>query len=362
MTNPIAIRDSETGKDTGLWMDADAIRDVNGKPLFPRIHDDKRQLTLTEKAAVWMSERKVLMDLAIGDVATAKTQAEFGIDGNDYIAEQVSPIDYVTHERGVWYTENVADSIALPLPPIAATGSPSELNPGYTSTSFVAVGYALKTSIPWRVIDNSDFDIKERATFRLCEGLKLAREYRLFLLLSNPNNWATANRIAVSAGKWNATPGVAQPLTDLFAALAASQLPVTSMILSEKVAQYFFNQQPGADQTTQVRDYVQAGGKLPNILYGAARFLSGGTNYVWSPGTTVNVPVIRSRADNKTLQTSRTFRWLGDTDEQSERRMGMLVREYRDDAARADVVVVAHNDYEAMITNTIGALITGAMA
>lgn len=339
------------------FLDGDRLRDDHGKPVAERDGNDAQTRTLADRASGWMNGRKVLMDLAIGDVATAATHADFGIPEGDYVADKVSPVRYVKHDRGVWYPESAADAITLVLPTGNDLGSPNEVNPIFSPASFTTTGYALAARIPRLVRGNADFDLKARALFRVVEALRLGREQRVATLLTTATNWATANRVAATSN-WNGGAG-ANPLGDLFNALKASYLPATTLILPENVAQSFYVQ-PQA--STGIRDYVQADGEMPKRLYARAKKLVAGVpQYVWAPAAAANVALVRMSDDPKTLVTSVTLRWLGEGQD-GEARDGILVREFFDSKTDSDWIVAAHNDSEVFVSNQVGAVITGATA
>lgn len=339
-----------------FYLDGDVARDVNGKPVATRTGDDAQALTLSDAASRWMTGRKVLMDLAIGEVATAATQADFGIPTGDCVADIVSGVRYVTNDRGVWYPESASDAIKLVMPIASATGAPSEINPGFSPASFTTVGYALAAKIPRHVGGNADFDLKYRTLRRLVEALRLAREYRVATLLTTAANWPAANQIAAVA-KWNG--GVtANPLTDMFAALAASYMPANVLVLPEKAAQFFFQNA----NSQAMRDYVQSGGEMPRVLFARAKYqLTNTPVYVWSPTLPTHVALVRVDGPDS-IQSTLTFRWLGADGANGEMRGGMLVRDYFDAQSDATWLVCAHNDAEVQISNQVGALITGALA
>ena len=352
---PTLVRDLN-GRAVG-YLDGDRLRDDHGKPVAERTGDDAATLSLADKAARWMSGRQVLLDLAPSDVATPATQASFGIPHADYVADKISSIRYVTHDRGVWYPENAVDALSLVLPNAPGGSSPPTINPGFTPATFVTTGYALAARIPRGLNSNADFDLKHRALRRIVEGLRLARDLRVAQLLTTPANWPAANRIAATA-KWNAATG-ANPLLDMMNALQKSYLPANVMVMPENASQYFYAQ-PQAN--TGIRDYVQAHGQMPEVLYARGKYLVAGVPaYVWAPATTVNVAVVRVSSDPDALPTTVTLRWLGDGAEGTVVE-GIFVREFFDSRTDADWIVCAHNDSEVFVSNQIGALITGALA
>jgi hypothetical protein len=364
-----------------FYLEGDALRDENGKPVAARAGDDKKTMQLAEAASRWMrgdavpsssrwatddAGRSVLMDLGQGDVAFPATQADFGIPARECVADRASAVRLVKRDRGFWFQESVADAIQIVDATAAEAGAPGEINPLYTKTAFTTVGYALAAKLPRLTVDNADFDLKKRATRRLVEALRLGREYRVATLLTTAANWAAGNQIAATA-KWNG--GVtANTLVDLFKALAASYLPASTLVIPENAAQYFY--QALATGALSVRDYVQGGGEMPGRLFARAKYMVGGApQYVWTPGfvagtTPANVAVIREIGDPETdVPSSQTFRWLGADGARGDGTVdGMVVREWFEDRDDSYWITVVHNDAEVMPSNQVGALITGALA
>jgi hypothetical protein len=341
----------------------DVARDDSGKIIAARASEDSHVVKMAKSASRWMNrERKVLMDLGISDILTPETEAEYGIPVTDAIADIVSAVKYVKHVQGVWYPEDAGQAIQPVVANASGDGQVGEMNSHWTPTTFYTVGYALAAKLPRQLVANADWDIKARALRRLVEGLRLNREIRVANLLTLSTSYAAANRIAAAA-KWNAGANN-NPLYDLFKALLASYIPANTLVLSEAVEPYFYAG-PSGTSPTSVRDYVQAGGKLPNVVIGRAKKSSGSSGitpaYVWgSLGTTVNTPLVRV-ATPDTIATSMTFRWLGETAD-GETQDGMLVRTFKDKNDDATWIIVAHSDTEVIVSSLVGSLITGSLA
>lgn len=368
----LTVRDSKTGE-VVFHVDTteDVARDLSGRPVASRV--DFRSADMDRKVAMaarWMArgERQVLLDLGPADVQQPATRAEFGIPQLDCIADIVSPVTMVKHDRGYWFQESALDAIKPVNADIGADGTPATLTPGYSPVAFTTSGYALATQLPYDVINNADFDVRKRATRRLCEALRLSRELRAASLLTTAGSFASGNQITPVA-KWSAATGNPAPLTDLFAALKASVIPADTLILSENVAPYFhYSPYQGTAYSTgaQIRDYVQGGGRLPRILMPTAKYsVSAPANaatpqYVWATGTTGwNVPLVRVGSDPETdTLTCRTFRWLGDESVRDGAiKDGVLVREFDEPTTRSRWIVVAHNDAEVIESNVVGSVI-----
>ena len=369
---PIAVKDLD-GK-VVFYIDGEFARDVNGKPVGePTAASEMRQRKLAKRAHLGLSgrsrttpdagEKPYLLDLAPSDVSTAATQASFGEMDGECIADQVSPVRRVSHNSGVYYAESVLDATNLVVATGTLDGAPPEINPAFKATTFTAVGYALAAKLPRGTVANADFDLKARATRLLVEKLRLMREYRVAQLLITSANYAAGNRQAAVA-KWNGGT-TANPLTDMFGALGLSYLPANILIMPEVAAQFFYQNA----NSTAMRDYVQSGGEMPKVLFARARYLAAGVpSYVWAPGwapgSAANVPLVRVPKDIDSLPTSVTFRWDGpDAVKDGNRFEGVLVREFTEpQGAGSDWIVVAHDDVEVMVSNQIGAVITGALA
>jgi hypothetical protein len=341
------------------YLEGDRLRDDSGKPIGARRGSDHEALTLSAVAAQRMNGRKVMLDLGPADVVTPTTQFTAGIPRPDYIADRISPVRMVKHDRGTFFTENASDAIKIAnANASAAGGEPSILEPGFTSTSFATTGYALAAKMPRPLLANADFDLKKMTLRRIVQALRLGRERRVASLLTTSANWNSNNLVTVAAGnKWNGGGG-ANPLADLMSARSVTYLAADVLIMSESVEQFFFVQ-PQA--STGIRDYVQAKGQMPEVLTARAKIFSGGgVQYVWGQTLPTNVALIRVSEDIDELGTTLTCRWLGDSPD-GQRVEGMLVREYDVPSEDSTYLVVAHNDAEVFVSNQVGALIVGAL-
>ena len=271
---PIAVKDLD-GK-VCFHIDGEFARDdagsVIGQPGRQSIGAEQK---LSFLASRWMSgrsapsfstkdEKPVLLDLAPTDLSTPSAQASFGLEDGECIADKVSPIRPTKHLQGIWYAETVGDATPLVTAEANLDGAPNLLSPSFTPTTFTTIGYALAVKLPVELIANADFDLKRRATRFLVEKLRLAREKRVAALLTTTANWAAGNRVAIPA-KWNGGT-TANPMADMFSALAVSALPANVIVLPEQIAQYFYQNA----NSTAMRDYVQSGGEMPKVLFARA--------------------------------------------------------------------------------------------
>jgi hypothetical protein len=407
MSSPLTVRDTRGRVLFHMEADDAELRDDSGKRVAVRAGKDEELHDLSLFAARRM-DGALTLDLAPGDVVSGLAmRADFGIPGGwaEFIADEVSPVTYIAHDRGSFFCENVADGIQIVQAQANLVSAPTEVNPGFAATQFVAQGYALAARVPMPVWTNADFDMRKRTTRFLVDALRRGREARVAKQLTTAATFLAANQIAVTSGKWDGAASGA-PVTDLFAALHASYLPADTLIMPEIAAPYFAYSGTGGvgGSGPQVRDFVQGGGQLPRILYAKAKqFSGGGPAYVWMPTGVGNIPLVRTTVHERyplptprsgrkppakdwaldgrdfepndsitDIGTSHTLRWLGDSAKDGARVGGVLVREFEEPGLRGGGrvrwIVVAMNDIEITPSNTsgagatVGAIITGAIA
>ncbi|HSY22324.1 MAG TPA: hypothetical protein VK841_09430 [Polyangiaceae bacterium] len=362
----------DTNGNSLFVMDGDVGRDESGKPFLARTGSDDQCKQLCAYAGAWLqgkrapamreADGKILMDLGVADVAQQATRAQFAIPSGDFVADAVSEVRMISHDRGYLYVENVTDAIKIVAPNAPSDGPPPLIAPGYAKTAFVTTPYALASKIPRDVAANGDWDVTLDTVHLLVNALRLAREVRLYTLLTTAANWATANQISIGVNKWNGGTAPA-PLANVFSGLAASYLPANIIVLPESVAPYFYGN-PFSTNITLMRDYVQSGGEMPKVLFARAKQFTGGAPaYVWAPSmpgnaSPTNVALVRAP---DSVPTTVTLRWLGNAKD-GEAVDGVLVRRYTDPVDKSDYVVVAHNDVELFVNNKVGALLVGAIS
>jgi hypothetical protein len=351
-----------------FYLDArvsETVRDENGKRVGAATNDG--DISLAKAGAALLSGkdirrhgdgRLVLMDLGVGDVASATgNRANFVSTANDFVADLVAPVRFVSHSLGTYLSEDPRDSIQQ-TPIAAAAGAAVETaDIRLVSQTFNAPSYGIGVRIPSQIAENADFDLQLSSLRRCILAIRLAREIRVANLVLNSANWAAGNIVAATA-KWNG--GAANPLGDIFATRATSFLPPSTLVFSEAAEQYFY----ANANSTRVRDFVQAGGQLPRILVGRARTQTAGVpSFVWSPTTPSSAVLLCDPADPKTdIGTIRTLRWLGlDSSPDGIEQDGLMVRTFTHNGF--DHVVVIHSDAEMMLTSpsNIGALLTGVL-
>lgn len=122
-------------------------------------------------------------------------------------------------------------------------------------------------------------------------------------LVMTSSNWQSANVIALAAGaKWNGGAS-ADPLANLFSAIALSTLPPTHIILPEPLVPWLFT-------NARFVSFMQAGGAevLPKIVVARAKLgPRGSQSYIWGN----NVALVRVAANANDLGTVRLLRWTG---------------------------------------------------
>lgn len=301
-------------------------------------------------------------DLGQPDVQTQGTIATSLAAEVPAIADIVCPVTPIRKTSGTWLAEDVAYDMALPvLPQTAGTSAPKVLGPKLTSAGFDASGdLSLAVELPTETIENADLDLVKLGIRRLVNAFKLDREIRIAALLMTATNFPSGQQTAAAA-KWNG--GVSPtPLVDIFTAMSKSLIAPTHMVVSEAVEHWLFT-------STDVFQYLAAGGKLPEIVVGRARkTTSGAAAYVWGAPTSANIALVFAPKDDpEAVSTARTFRYIGDAPdkEAAAESGGYLLRSFvyaRAGARGVRSLVLTTNDADKILSGQLGGIITGVLA
>ncbi len=261
---------------------------------------------------------------------------------------------------GLLHGERGAGSYA----PVGAATEPGasvgELNPGFSNTPFKCVHYALGAMIPTGTLMNADMSLAEIACRRVVMSLRLLRELRVAAQLLSSTSWAAANTSAVT-NKWNGS-ATANPLSDIYSLRQNSLLPVTTIVMGEAVEPFLFAATTNA--TNRIQQFVQAGGQLPRVVVARAKSIVNGVpQYIWAPTLPANAVLLREPSSDSDIPSARTLRWVGDARD-GDVVGGMLVRTFTEPSGGSSAkswVVVAHADAEIVVSNQVGALLTGVI-
>ena len=117
-----------------------------------------------------------------------------------FIADEVLPRVPVGVESFKYRKFALADGFTIPNTLVGRTGSPNELQFGFTEATASTADYGLDDPIPQKDIDNAPagYDPVGHAVESLSNIILLDREKRAADLVFNTNSYATANKLAIS--------------------------------------------------------------------------------------------------------------------------------------------------------------------
>lgn len=322
--------------------------------------------------------RLVAMDLGVNDVHTNATLPNYigGYKIAEGAADLASPVILVPKASDVYYTWNKETDFQRKIPSQSANGgSVSEVNPGLSSSTYTTASRALAAFIPTEIQANADTPIRvfPKAVQMCTDGLRLEREIRVVNKFQTSANFLTSLVTTIAAGSQWDGGSASDPVANLHAALEASFMPVTEIVMSEQVfhafirnpaVQKFFTFKdglPGIPSPEQVANTLG----LPPIVVVLMKYMTGGSaTYVWGDDVTlIRRPKESPPTSQMDVGTSYTMRWIGGEAPDGTLTAGFLVRTYFDPkrgARGGTQVVVVHNDDEQITSNAVGGLLINA--
>jgi hypothetical protein len=335
-----------------------------------------RPVTMTDREG---DERLVTMDLSTSDVHTDAALPNYaaGYKLAAGVADLACPAfvnDKQSNKFNTWDSDNAFRRV---LPTGSAPGGAiPEINPTLSQGSYNTVEYALGAFVKTEVQTNADAPLRpyQAAVKRVLNALLLEREIRVATLMRTSGNWDAAMvQTLISTTKWNGGAS-SDPVANIHAAIEASFMEITGIIMSEQVA-HDFQRNPN---TQKYIAYKSSAAPLPNASqFGALLdlppihvakmkyFASGSTqSYVWGGDVVlVHSPAQNPPTDQEDVATAYTFRWNGGDTPDGAMSGGFLVRTFWDPkrgGRGGQTVVVVHNDAEVMTSKVVGGLILNA--
>lgn len=325
-------------------------------------------------------ERLINMDLAQGDVHTDAALPNYaaGYKLAQGVADIAAPFVRVSKASNKYNTWDSANAFKRVLPNQGTSGGAvAEVNPTLAIATYSTNEYALGAFIPQNVIANADSPLKPQlaAAKRVMNALMLEREIRVATLLTTSANFdASVVTTLGAAFKWNG--GVsADPVADIHLLMEASYMPVTGIVMSERVA-HAFVRNPNVQKYTQYKDGVVALDsalgqiaavlQLPKMYRADMKYQASGTamSYVWGNDVVLlHSPPEIPPQDQEDVATAYTFRWDGGEAPDGTVTAGFQVRQYFNPSrgARGGMqIVVLHNDAEVVTSKFVGGVIKAA--
>lgn len=324
-------------------------------------------------------ERLVAMDLAVSDVHIAAALPNYaaGYALADSVADIVCPVVVAPKQTDKYFTWDKENSFNRVQPIISGSGGTiAEVSPTLSNASYSTVAYALQSYVSTELASNADAPLRpyQKAIQMVQEKLKLEREFRALTLLATSGNWDSSLVTTLGAAAGWLTGASADPIKDLHDLIDKSYMPVTRIIMSEKV-QHAFVRNAAVQKyvayksnAAPVPDASQLSAllSLPPITVSKMKaIVSSAATYVLDAVATNSAVILvheapGGTADGMDVSTAKTFRWNGGSTPDGNMVAGWLVRTYFDPKRGprgGNVVVVAHNDAEVMTSKFVGGAI-----
>jgi hypothetical protein len=333
--------------------------------------------------------RLVKMDVNVNDVHTDRAIANYaaGFRLANGVADFAAPVVPVDGQSNKYWTWDKLDAFQQVESLIAAPGATvREIAPRLSNSSYTCNPYALGAFVPTELEANADSPLQVRMAHmnRVMNALMLGREVRVANALRAPGSYGASFKSTLAAGaKWNGGAS-SDPTADLFGLIESALMPITDLIMSERtwhafarnaaVQKYtgFKTQVPGIP--TVPSDGSSNGNAnsfsailgLPNIHIASMKYLdaTGAYSYVWGNDVVaIHRPSSLMPTDGRDIATAYTFRWNGGNVGDASADGGFVVRSFFNPnrgPRGGTQIVVAHNDAEVFIQDSVSGLIINA--
>jgi len=333
--------------------------------------------------------RLVKMDVNITDVHIDRAVANYaaGFKLANGVADFAAPVVPVDSASNRYWTWDKNDAFQLVESLVSTPGANvREIAPRLSNSTYTTNAYALGAFVPTELTANADAPLQMvfAHTNRILNALMLAREIRVSNALRAAGSYAAAYKTTVAAGnKWNGGAS-SNPVQDIFSAIEAALLPITDIIMSERTW-HSFAQNAGVQKYTGFKTQVpgiptvpsdgSSNGNansfsailgLPNIHIASMKYLdaTGAYSYVWGNDVVmVHKPQTSFPMDGRDIATAYTFRWNGGNVGNATVDGGFVVRSFFNPnrgPRGGTQIVVAHNDAEVFIMDSVSGLLVGA--
>jgi hypothetical protein len=318
-----------------------AVKDANGK--------------LTNVADLNTQQR----DLGMADVHVnaALTNYAAGYKLGASIADFVAPPVMVDKASNYYYTWDKDDALQGAHTQLVSEAAPiPEISPRLSSTLYTTVPYGLASFVPQGLSANADTPLNPRmaAISRIQNAMSIGREARAAAALMSASVFSGYTATIAAGAKWNGG-ATSNPLNDLLTAIENALMPITDVVMSQRVW-HAFVQNPNVAKFGMYKDSdnmspsaLSALLKLPPITIGAMKVKSntaGTYGYAWGNGCLLLHREAGPTVDQQSISTAKTFRWVkGGMGVDSN---GFRVRQWYDPAKGQD-----GGEYVAVVTNEV---------
>lgn len=262
-------------------------------------------------------------ELGLGDVHINSALANYaaGYKLANSIADFVAPPVMVDKASDYFFTWDKDDALQGAHTQLASEASPlPEISPRVSETLFTTVPYGLASFVPQGIIAAADAPLNPRmaAISRIMNAMTIGRESRAATLLMSGTTFSGYTANIAAGAKWNGG-ATSDPISDLHTALEAALMPITDIIMSERVAHAFARNPNVAKYGLYKNDTreldlekVSAVLSLPPITVGKMKVKSnsaGTYGYAWGNGCLLIHREPGPTVDQMSISTAKTFRW-----------------------------------------------------
>jgi len=300
-----------------------------------------------------------------------------------YRADQASPIILVDHDEDKFRQFSQDDTFRR----VDVKGSNTQLttpevDPTSSLTNYKVVNRYIGSFVPDQTESNAtnpNYRPRFAAARRCRRAIDLDREIDVWGLLGNTSNWASASRVALTAGQnWNGGAS-SNPILDLQTALEVSAQQITEFWMNQRTANAFVRHDKVKDHFRMFNGDATLAGAINDLgnMKKAIDFsipgvgtirvaagkvkneTSGGLDYILADGTIVAtvVPDSAFPLDGEEIATTYTFRRKGPSG------TGYESREFRVEnrgPLGGTMIIISMADIAVVTANNAGAIITGA--
>ena len=333
--------------------------------------------------------RLVTMDVNVNDVHTDRAIANYaaGFRLANGVADFAAPVVPVAGQSNKYWTWDKLDAFQQVESLVAAPGATvREIAPRLSNQSYICQPYALGAFVPTELEANADSPLQVRLAHmnRVMNALMLGREVRVSNALRLASNYGTSFKTTIAAGaKWNGGAS-SNPVQDIFTAIESALMPITDIIMSERTW-HSFAQNANVQKFTGYKQqvpgvpYVPSDGSsngsanqfaallgLPPIHIASMKYLdaTGNYSYVWGNDVVLlHRPQTAFPTDGRDIATAYTFRWDGGNTGDASVDSGFVVRSFFNPnrgPRGGTQIVVAHNDAEVFIQDSVSGLLASA--
>lgn len=289
-------------------------------------------------------------------------------------ADEASPVIIVDNQSDKYRNFNEDDAFAPVYVKASTSGAIPEVDPSTTLNTYQTVTRVLGSFILKETEGQGSkaYNVRMAAARRVKRAMMLDREVDVWALLGTSTNFASAQRLALTATQnWNGGSD-SDPIRDIHAAVEASAQPVTGIFLNTKAANAFLRHDKVRDFMRQWFGDASPGEIQKQAGQGSYDFSLPGLPPIhvvpgkYKPSTTLDymlgsVAVLVTApagvpTDGEEIATNYTFRWKGLSG------AGFDTREFEVQGRGAyggTMVVAASSDIAVMIASNAGGIITG---